>query len=92
MSNRTLVQELRDFDAAFRQMMQDLTRKLHVLEERLDRLEQSKAIAYRGSYAPDEQYAAGEYVSHNGLWCAIRETRAGDAPGRSASWRLAVKQ
>ena len=39
-----------------------------------------------------EAYDAGDYCTCGGsLWCAIRDMSPGDAPGRSASWRLAVK-
>ena len=66
--------------------------RIAALEARLAKLEKSKAISYRGVFTSVETYKSGDYCTHGGsLWCAIRDTSRGDAPGRSASWRLAVK-
>jgi hypothetical protein len=59
------------------------------LEVRLAKVEESKRLSYRGVFAAQEQYDAGDYVTHGGsLWCCLRDTT--DMPGRSASWRLAA--
>lgn len=64
--------------------------RIAALEARLAKLEESKRLSYRGVFAPAEKYDAGDYVTHGGsLWCCLRDTY--DMPGRSASWRLAVK-
>ena len=66
--------------------------RIALLESRLAKIERSKAISYRGTFIEREAYDAGDYCTLGGsLWCAIRDTTPGDAPGRSASWRLAVK-
>jgi hypothetical protein len=66
--------------------------RLGELEARLGKIERSKAISYRGAFAEREAYDAGDYCTCGGsLWCAIRDMSPGDVPGRSASWRLAVK-
>ena len=43
-------------------------------------------MSYRGVFVEREAYESGDYCTYAGsLWCAIRDTSPGDAPGRSAS-------
>jgi len=61
------------------------------IEARVAKLEESKAIAYRGVYIPGEEYECGDFVTaHGSLFCCLRDTK--DPPdGRSSAWKLAVK-
>ena len=60
--------------------------RLANIESRLAKIEKSKAMSYRGVFVEREAYEYGDYCTYAGsLWCAIRDTSPGDAPGRSAS-------
>jgi hypothetical protein len=88
----SITDELKAFGELVRDKLGAHAARLRNLEERIERLERSKALSYRGAYTPLENYDAGDYASWNGsLWHAVRDAPPGDSPGKSASWRLAVK-
>ena len=65
----------------------ELVKELARLEERLGQLERD-ALVYAGSWDVAKAYARSDLVQRgSGLYIALIATKAGDAPGASASWR-----
>ena len=58
--------------------------------ERLAALE-GRQLSYEGTWREDTEYSKGAMVTHAGSIWHCETTCQGDLPGRSNSWKLAVK-
>lgn len=65
-------------------------KKFQEIDRRLAELE-SRQLSYEGTWREDREYGKGHMVTHaGGIW-HCEQVCKGDLPGRSNSWRLAVK-
>lgn len=62
------------------------------LEARIKALEERPALQYRGVWSPDEAYACGDLVTHDGSMFHCWEATQGGRPAQTDAWQLCVKR
>jgi hypothetical protein len=75
---------VRDSIAQFRERADKLEARLAELETR--------GVEYRGIHQRACDYRRGALVTFDGsIWAAVRDVAAGETPGQSSGWQLAIK-
>jgi hypothetical protein len=70
----------------------ELRKEIRELGEQVEALQRRPVVHDAGVWRDGHGYDAGSLVSHGGGgWIAQRDTTAGERPGTSPGWRLAVK-
>lgn len=77
----------RDAAVTLRHVARNAETELARLEDRLAAIERT-ALVWAGPWAAEKGYAPNDLTQRGaGLYVALVATKAGDAPGASASWR-----